>query len=71
MTMEDWSKLLDAFLEFDDREVLKDAGKITAAIAKDHAESEFEKFRITQDQSFISDFDEDLERQMKAIEKKN
>lgn len=71
MTMEDWSKRLDAFLEFDDREVLKDAGKITAAIAKDHAECEFEKFRITQDQSFISDFDEDLERQMKAIEKKN
>jgi hypothetical protein len=71
MTMEDWSKRLDAFLEFDDREVLKDVGKITAAIAKDHAECEFEKFRITQDQSFISDFDEDLERQMKAIEKKN
>ena len=59
------------FGEFDDREVLKDVGKITAAIAKDHAECEFEKFRITQDQSFISDFDEDLERQMKAIEKKN
>jgi len=57
MTMEDWAKRLDLFLEYDDREVLKDAGKITAEIAKDRAESEFEKYRIVQDRLFESDFD--------------
>ncbi|MBX3708729.1 MAG: virulence RhuM family protein [Gammaproteobacteria bacterium] len=65
MTMEDWAKRLDKFLEFDEREILKDAGKISAKIAKDHAESEFEKYRITQDRLFESDFD----REVKAITK--
>lgn len=68
MTMEDWAKRLDAFLEFDDREVLKDAGKISAKLAKDYAESEFEKFRPIQDKSFLSDFDKEvakLEKQKK------
>ncbi len=46
MTMEDWAKRLDMFLEFDDREILRDAGKISAKLAKDHAESEFEKWYI-------------------------
>ena len=57
MTMEDWAKRLDAFLEFDEREVLTDAGAVSAIDAKAHAESEFEKFRIVQDQYFVSDFD--------------
>lgn len=57
MTMEDWAKRLDLFLEFDDREVLKNAGKISAKIAKEYAESEFERYRIVQDQLFQSDFD--------------
>lgn len=57
MTMEDWSNRLDIFLEADEHEVLKDAGKITAEIAKEHAESEFEKYRIIQDRLFMSDFD--------------
>ena len=57
MTMEDWSSRLDLFLSADDREVLQDAGKITAEIAKDKAESEFEKYRIVQDRLFVSDFD--------------
>ena len=57
MTMEDWSNRLDLFLSADEREVLKDAGKITAEIAKDKAESEFEKYRIVQDRLFMSDFD--------------
>jgi hypothetical protein len=57
MTMEDWAKRLDAFLEFTEREVLRDAGKVTAEIAKAHAESEFEKYRIVQDRLFESDFD--------------
>ena len=57
MTMEDWSNRLDLFLSADEREVLQDAGKITADIAKDKAESEFEKYRIVQDRLFMSDFD--------------
>lgn len=65
MTMEDWAKRLNKFLEFDEREILKDAGKITAKIAKDHAESEFEKYRIIQDRLFESDFDKEI----KALEK--
>ena len=57
MTMEDWSKRLDLFLMADDREILKDEGKITAEIAKSKAETEFEKYRIIQDKLFISDYD--------------
>jgi hypothetical protein len=57
MTMEDWAKRLDIFLQADDREILTDAGKISAQIAKEHAESEFEKYRIIQDKLFQSDFD--------------
>ncbi len=57
MTMEDWLKRLDAFLTFDEREVLQNAGSVTADRAKAHAESEFEKYRIIQDQVFESDFD--------------
>ena len=57
MTMEDWAKRIDKFLLADDRDVLRDAGRITMEITKEHAESEFEKYRITQDQLFESDFD--------------
>ncbi|WP_300670180.1 RhuM family protein [Desulfoluna sp.] len=64
MTMEDWAKRLDMFLEFDDLEVLKDHGKVSAALAKAHAESEFETYRIIQDRLFESDFD----KIMKEIE---
>lgn len=63
MTMEDWATQLDKLLELDARDILKDAGKISAKIAKDHAENEFEKFRIIQDHLFESDFD----REIKAI----
>ena len=66
MTMEDWAKRLDLFLMADDREILQDNGKITHEIAKEFAESEFEKFRIRQDQLFESDFDIEL----KTIENK-
>ncbi len=65
MTMENWATQLDKLLELDARDILKNAGKISAKIAKDHAESEFEKYRITQDQLFESDFD----REVKAITK--
>ena len=57
MTMEDWAKRLDMFLEFDDRDILQDAGKITKKIADEKAYSEFEKYRIVQDRLFRSDFD--------------
>lgn len=57
MTMEDWAKRLDLFLQFDDRKILQNAGTISAEIAKAHAESEFEKYRIIQDRLYQSDFD--------------
>jgi hypothetical protein len=57
MTMQDWETRLNRFLAATDRAVLQDAGKVTAEIAKAHAESEFEKYRIVQDRLFESDFD--------------
>ena len=57
MTMADWEERLNGFLTLWDREVLKDNGKITAAMAKLHAETEFEKYRVVQDRLYKSDFD--------------
>lgn len=57
MTMQDWETRLNRFLAATDREVLQDAGKVTAEIARAHAEGEFEKYRIVQDRLFESDFD--------------
>ena len=57
MTMADWEMRLNGFLTVWDRDVLKDAGKVTAEIAKAHAESEFEKYRVIQDRLYQSDFD--------------
>ena len=57
MTMEDWAKRLDLFLMADDREILKDSGKIAAEVAKMKAETEFEKYRVIQDRLYVSDFD--------------
>jgi hypothetical protein len=57
MTMQDWETRLNRFIEATDRDVLQDAGKVTAEIAKAHAESEFEKYRIVQDRLYQSDFD--------------
>lgn len=68
MSMEDWAKRLDGFLEFNGNEILTDAGKISAAQAKLHAETEFEKYRIVQDRLFLSDYDKfllELEEQTK------
>lgn len=58
MTMEDWARRIDIYLRADDLEVLKNAGKITAKIAKSKAETEFEKYRIIQDRIYVSDFDQ-------------
>ena len=57
MTMADWASKLDAFLQFNDAEILHDKGKVTAAIAKAFAESEFEQYRVIQDRLYQSDFD--------------
>ena len=65
MKMEDWVEKLDAFLQFNQKEILLDSGKVTAAIAKTFAESEYEKYRPIQDQLFESDFDKLLKKQIK------
>ncbi len=62
MTMDDWAKRLNAFLQFNQKDILKNAGKVTQAIAKAFAESEFEKYRIIQDKLFESDFDKAVKR---------
>lgn len=64
MTMADWEERLNRFIAATDRDILQDAGKVTAEIAKAHAESEFEKYRIVQDRLYESDFD----KQLKALE---
>lgn len=60
MTMQDWETRLNGFIQATDRAVLQDAGKVTAEIAKAHAEAEFEKYRIVQDKLFESDFDRQI-----------
>jgi len=62
MYMKDWANRLDAFLQFNEREILQDAGKVTAEIAKAFAESEFEKYRVIQDRLFESDFDKEMKK---------
>jgi hypothetical protein len=69
MTMEDWESRLNKFIEATDREILQNAGKVTAEIAKVHAESEFEKYRIIQDQLFESDFDKIVKNQLSSQKK--
>ena len=66
MTMEDWAARLNAFLQFNERDILENPGKVSAEVAKSFAESEFEKYRITQDRLYRSDFDkliDELEKQ--------
>jgi hypothetical protein len=57
LTMQDWEKRLNCFIEMFDYGILHDAGKVSAEIAKLHAETEFEKYRVIQDRLFMSDFD--------------
>lgn len=61
MTMKEWSEKLDAFLEFNDYDILKDSGKIRADVAKKFAEKEYDKFRVVQDLEYKSDFDKVIE----------
>jgi len=62
MKMKDWADKLDAFLKFNDYEVLKDAGKISAEVAKSLAEGEYGKFRVEQDRKYESDFDKEVKK---------
>ena len=62
MTMEDWETRLNKFIAATEREILQDSGKVSAEIAKAHAESEFEIYRIVQDRLFESDFDRELKK---------
>ena len=71
MTMEDWSKRLDIFLEAFDRQILQDSGQVSAEIAKTHAESEFEKYRVVQDRLFESDFDRETKRLEQQLSRKD
>ena len=75
LTMQDWADRLNKFIEMTDREVLQDAGKVSKELAKKHAETEFEKYRIVQDRLFESDFDTyinscQIEKLQKQVEKK-
>jgi hypothetical protein len=72
LTMQDWETRLNSFIEMFEYGLLKDAGKVSAAIAKLHAETEFEKYRIIQDRAFMSDYDKyllELEERAKGTEK--
>ena len=69
MTMEDWASRIDKFLLADDRDILENAGNISAEIAKEKAESEFEMYRVIQDRTFKSDFDL-FSEEIEKLEKK-
>lgn len=69
MKMSDWVEKLDAFLAFNDYDVLKNAGKVQATVAKKLAETEFEKFRVIQDQKFESDFDKAVNKMLEQSKK--
>jgi hypothetical protein len=62
MTMQDWATKLNAFLKFNERDLLDHPGKVSAEVAKAFAESEFEKYRIVQDRLFESDFDQMIKK---------
>jgi len=62
MTMKDWVEKLDLFLEFNEEEILNDIWKITAKIAKEFAENEFEKYKVIQNKNYISDFDREIKK---------
>jgi len=60
MRMQDWIEKLDAFLKFNDYEILTNAGSVSAEVAKQLAEQEYAKYRVVQDQEYISDFDKEV-----------
>lgn len=70
MTMKDWVERLDAFLQFNKYEILKNSGKVSAKVAKSLAEAEYEKFRVIQDAIFESDFDREVKKLIDKPKKK-
>jgi len=66
MTMQDWAGKLNAFLQFNERDILDHPGKVSQEVAKAFAESEFEKYRIVQDRLFESDFDRHIKQALEA-----
>jgi hypothetical protein len=70
MTMEDWAQKLNAFLKFNERDILDNPGKVSQEVAKAFAESEFEKYRIVQDRLFESDFDRHITKALEGRKKK-
>lgn len=71
MNMNDWVSKLDAFLHFNEYQILKDAGKISHEIARNLAENEYEKFRVIQDKNFESDFDKEVKKLTAEAKDKN
>ena len=70
LTMADWEQRLNSFINLFEYGLLKDAGRVSAEIARLHAETEFEKYRVIQDRLFMSDYDRFL-LEMKEVEQKN
>jgi len=70
MTMKDWANKLNAFLQFNERKILDNPGKVSQEVAKSFAESEFEKYRIVQDRLFESDFDRHIKKALEDGKKK-
>ena len=70
MTMKDWAEKLNAFLKFNQKDVLEDFGKVSAEVAKSFAESEFDKYKVIQDRKYVSDFDR-LMLDSSSIQKKD
>jgi len=62
MTINDWSKKLNAFLEFNEHEVLGNAGKVTTVIAKEFAIKEYEKYKVIENKNYQSDFDKEMKK---------
>ena len=69
MRMEDWVKKLDAFLRFNEREILQDNGKISHEVAETLALAEYQKYRKVQDKNYISDFDREVKKLLKKVKK--
>jgi len=67
MTMKDWTIKLDAFLQFNEEDILHDAGKVTAEIARSFAENEYEQYKPIQDRLFESDFDKLIKESLKGV----
>ncbi len=66
MTMEDWAQKLNAFLRFNERDILDNPGKVSQEVAKAFSESEFMKYRIVQDRLFNSDFDRHIKKTLEG-----